>query len=245
MLFRTVYGPELPAIHALLVERGAVGRPDLNNMFVQGLVSGTEVANFEEALALLIDTGLVRWTGAEPHYLAGTPIADFRLSLLASLQRFSTNQDSSGHLLDPWFMGVLNECFVRPNRVFLNRLHSAFNSLELPVPCSEEKVNAWRRIMEYLGCGYRVLSGFMACYHPDLLMDICKRWGKHGPVEGLLQFAEGFIPVLTETGEMSKAVEWPLMELERRGHVSLSARGDYPGRSFMGPRRIKWITVEG
>jgi hypothetical protein len=240
MLFRTVYGPELPAVHAFLLDRGAASLDELHTWFIQGPVTTTEGTNLEEALAFLLSAGLLLRDHERTELFVAKATGNFQLSLLERLQAIYRNT-SDAHPLDTWFMGLLDHCFIRPNRPFLSDVHTAANALELPVPCSEEKINAWRRVMEFLGCGRRIHGGFLACYNESLVTTIIRRWDSEGPLEEWLRFAEAFIPAYTETGDLATALAWPLEQLEKSGEIALSARGDFAGRSFLADRRVKWL----
>lgn len=245
MLFRTVYGPELLAIHSFVSKRGAVTTADLQRWFVQQKVTATEGFNLGEAVAFLLDLRLLNRDHTEPRVLCADLVPDFYLGLLERLNAAREHPEVGAHPLDPWFLGILRHCFVRPNQTYVRRLHEAVNALELPVPCSEEKVNAWRRVLEYIGCGWRVGPDFFASYRPQLVEALLKRWGVEGPLEDFLHFAERYLPTLTGTGDMSDVISRPLQYLETHGRVRLSARGDFAGRAYLGERRVKWITIGG
>jgi hypothetical protein len=232
-------------LHEFAVEFGAVTRLELQRWFVPTKVTANEGANLEEAVAFLLTGGMLQADLENAGTLIALPASDFRLSLLQRFQRTARNGLADSHPLDPWYMGILDHCFIKPNRGYIPRLHGTVNSLELPVPCSEEKVNAWRRAMEYLGCGYRIQTGFLACYRPDLVLSILRRWRSEGPLEEWLRYAEDFVPVFTHTGDLANAMALPIEHLERSGCIRLAARGDLVGRGYLGERRIKWLTVEG
>lgn len=245
MLFRTVYGPELPALYHFVLNRGAVSITDLRRWFVQTNVISTESTNLDEAMAFLTACDLLEPSAEVPETLVPVPVIDFRLGLLQRLQQVQSETSPGRHPLDPWFMGVLDKCFIRRNVTYIANLHREANSLELPVPCSEEKINAWRRVMEFLGCGWRVHTGFTACYATDLVRCLLLGWEREGPLEEWLRHAETYLPVHTETAELSMAMALPLLELESSGLIRLTTRGDFAGRAYMGRRRVKWMLVEG
>lgn len=244
MLFRTVYGPELPSVHAFVVEHGAVTGNSLRYWFVQSRNVGAEGANLDDAVAFLLAGGLLqRDTERTDTYLA-LPVTDFRLGLLQRLTALCRLQKEQEHPLDSWYIGILEHCFVRPNHTYVAKLHAAINALELPVPCSEEKANAWRRVMEYLDCGRRVRSGFFACYGTDLVLSMIRGWRSEGPLEEFLDHAETYVPVRTATGDLADAMAFSLLHLERSRRICLLSRGDYAGRAYLGDRRAKWLRVE-
>lgn len=217
MLFRTVYGPELASIYAFVSKRGAVSKKALEHWFVQTEVQRAEVTNLEEAISFLVTLRLLLRHADEPEMLAATPVSDFRLGVLQRLYDAAESHSGVEHPLDPWFYRILSECFIRPNRAFIPQLHEAVNTLDIPVPCSEEKVTAWRRVMEYLGCGRRVGPGFVALYQPELLEAIMRKWKSEGALEEFLHFAEQYVPALTATGDMALSIAVPLQVLESRG----------------------------
>lgn len=245
MLFRTVFGPELSSILNYIQNAGAATQLDLTMWFLQSEPEGNDRTNLEEALAFLSDLGLLRPDREQLDLLVVEPGPFSHRVLLTHLQACYRVPRPDAHPLDPWFMGVLDHLFIRPDRTFIPRLHTAVNALPLPTACSEEKVNAWRRVMEALGCGWRAGSGFLACYRPELLMRLLEGWTNSGPLEEFLDHVEHSLPVRTATGGLATCFALPLLHLEERGTLRLTQRGDYAGRAFFGERRIKWITVEG
>jgi len=182
MLFRTVYGPELQSIYEFIMRKGTADHECLRRWFVQATVVGSEATNLDDGLAFLQDLGLISFDCGDFRPSSGVQPIDFRLAVLRNLQTISLENRES-HPLDPWFMRMLDSCFIKPDRIHIQGLHSQVNRLQLPVPCSEEKANAWRRVMEYLGCGRRTSNGFWACYRPDLVLRMIASWGREGPLE--------------------------------------------------------------
>lgn len=245
MLFRTVYGPELQAVYTFVTRRGVATTESLQRWFVQEQVTTTEGANLGEAMAFLLALKLLHRDHEQPETLFATPVPEFRLGVLERLNEVHEQPNEHTHELDPWFSGILRQCFVKPNHLYVQDLHRVVNAEKLPVPCSEEKVTAWRRVMEYLGCGRRMGPGFLATYRVELVKAILRRWAREGPLEDFLRFAERYIPTLTSTGDISEAISNPLLHLEALGHLKLSTRGDFAGRAYLGERRLKWISMGG
>lgn len=246
MLFRTVYGPELKAVYDFVRKHGAVRFPVLRDWMVQKPVHGAEGTNLEEAVSFLLDLGLLRKDHAETDVLTVEPARDLRLAILERLPREGLADPVARHPLDPWFRKLLAACFVLPNRPYVPQLHRVANDLPVPAPLSMEKVNAWRRVMEFLGCGLRVGDGgFLAHYRAELVAALLSGWRGEGPLEECLEFLDQYIPVLTSTGHMAESVAAPLRHLERCGRIQMLPRADFAGRAFLGDRRVKWIVIGG
>lgn len=246
VLFRTVYGPELQAVYDFVRKHGVVQLGLLFRWMVQQPVRGYEGTNLEEAISFLFDLGLLQRDHTRPDVLTAIPTRDLRLGILERLPVEGRPALRAQHPLDPWFRRLLAACFVLPNRPYVPRLHRTANELQLPAPLSEEKVNAWRRVMEFLGCGFRVGDGgFVACYSTELIASLLSGWRTEGPLEECLEYLEQYVPARTSSGDMAESVAAPLRELERRGWVRMVPRADFAGRAFLADRRVKWIMIGG
>ena len=112
---------------------------------------------------------------------------------------------------------------------------------------SQEKMQAWRRVMEFLGVGKRVGMGFYCSYSPTLLLEILN---SRGPQQSSLQsfFETGlvtFLPFETSSHGAAHAVLEPLRSLALAGKISLISRQDSPSKAYFGEQRIQYIDYLG
>lgn len=245
MLFRTVYGPELDSVFFWLQNNGPATIKQMLNIFganIEGQKKSSS-ANLEDALNFLEASGLIKKDNRG--YLTVQKFPDdlqFKLALLNQMRTLQVKRKSQ-NVLDPFFLGALDLLFIKPNVLFRSELHGSINSLELPVPCSEEKVNAWKRVLEYLGVGIRGYGGFLTLYNTELVMTIIEQWSEtSGPIQQLLEeHFDKYLPWKTHRGDVSSALSVPLEILEKRGSIKLQAKQDLPSKSYLGTRKVKWI----
>lgn len=246
MLFKTIYGPELKYIYEFIHTSGPVEKDALYRSFLP-IVNGElgSRANLDDAVTFLAATGMITRTEFGK-YVAKTPGNNFKLQLLLHLRSIQIGTQSPSHHMDPWYLGLIEKVFVFPNRLLTFRLHQMANSIDAPEVFSEEKVNAWRRVMEYLGLGGRIASGFMSCYKPWLVREIIHLWEEdEGPVQLLLEeHLSDFLPWQSEGGDVSQTLRIPLLILAKEGLISLEQKQDLPYKSYLGDMSVKWIRKE-
>jgi hypothetical protein len=242
LLFSTVYGPELESIYRYIEEFGSLNRNDIILAFT-GVDTGNKAspANVEDAISFLKSAGMIKIKSEK--YQANFKVidsVDFKMSLI----KLINNLDKSHSKLDKFYFKIVDLLFVKQNILFHNDLHKAVNSLELPFPCSEEKINAWRRVLEYLGLGTRGFAGMVIQYDCELVKRIIAKWDENeGPLQHFLhQVFNIYLPWSTYEGEISDALRLPLLRLVDQGAISLHTKQDLPLRSYFGRERIKWLT---
>ncbi len=242
MLFRTVYGPELESIYCYIEEFGPLCRSDVISAF-SGVDAGDKAssANIEDAISFLKSAGMIK-AKSEKYYAICkiTDSLDFKICLIKQIR----NLDKSQSKLDTYYFQILDLLFVKQNIIFHNDLHKTINSLDLPFPCSEEKINAWRRVLEYLGLGSRGFAGLAVQYDFEIVKRIITKWDEiEGPLQNFLEqcFAQ-YLPWSTYEGEISDILKLPLLKLVDQGAISLHTKQDLPCKSYFGQERIKWLT---
>lgn len=250
MLFRTVYGPELEAIYRFIAEaddrpsRQAIQNAFLPERFDNQAVSSQHV---EDALSFLESAGLVKYA-KRGGYHSLSPFTDesFRVKVLRHLRALELGRALPDHPLDPLFGLLLNELFIRPNQLFVTDVHREANNCRQVADAgglSREKVQAWKRVMEFLGVGQRVGGGFRCAYSPQLVLEIIDQWSE---TENTLQlfFEEHFgeaLPYQTWDGNLAHAIEAPLTYLHSLGCIALSPRQDSPSKPYFGERKFRYI----
>jgi hypothetical protein len=254
MLFLTVYGPELESlflyIHKLTYRNVAVSREQIYAVYLPHVSPGSkgQTKNIDDALHYLKATGLITgdkaYTSLLQKELFSLPFAALLLHQFKQLESFAFRLSTIDHL----YITMLEQVYINPDKVWVNDVHTAANQLDLARQVggvSQEKVNAWRRVMEFLGLGYRIGNGFYCLYQPELLYAIARRWAK---AEGTLQeffedHLQTWLPCLSARGEVARPVANALEHLAQDGKIRLSPKQDSPAKPYFGTHRLKGIEV--
>lgn len=247
MLFKTVYGPELECVYEYLKLYGPQDRGMLYRAFVPRV--GREMgprANLDDAIVFLTSAKMIVKNEVGV-FGAAVGVFNFRLQLLQNLRQIQLGSLESSHPMDPWYLGLVDMLFVRPGRTVAFALHKLANTLEVPEILSEEKVGAWRRVLEFIGLGSRLASGFLCSYQPELVLEVISQWEEEeGPIQSLLENHIGkFFPWEDEGGDVAPTLGVPLKMLARWGYINLGDRQDLPNRSYFGDEKIKWVRKGG
>jgi len=249
MLFRTVYGAELAAIYAF-IQRHALAQTAVSLSHIYDAFVATESAttlenhHIDDALSFLASALMIEFEEGVVKPLAET--ADFRLSLLRNLRRLEMGYATPLHPLDSYYMHILSEVFIQTGRQYVRDLHAEVNqlkSLETSGGVSREKIQAWKRVMTYLGIGHRAFNGFLCVYDPQLLLSLLKGWSTDwGTIQSLLEdHFERYLPTTTRSGEISASLAVPLQQLNAKGAIDLYPLQDSPSRAFFGALQYKGI----
>jgi hypothetical protein len=239
MLFETVYGPELERVHAtvrMLAGAGSVDRAAIFEYLVPRGAAGV-TKNVLDAISFLRSAGLL--SGHDTlHAIDARP---FRPVLLRQLRRIQT--DPSAPPLDRLYLQIVEDLFVRPNRVFRRDVHSAINTTGA-LPLTKERLAAWARVLEYFGLGTRIEGGYQCAYTPDLLREIFEAHAiDRSEIESALRdIVDLYLPTRTAQGDASHAVWIPLAFLAEMGEIRLHSLQDSPARRY-GAQAYTHMTV--
>lgn len=251
MLFRTVYGPELEAIYQLVLdstERG-IDRDGIIQMFLPLLDERPSTQSIDDAVHFLVASRMIR--SVEGYFLATTTdneTTSFRLLLLKRLRRLQEGHDSTLHSSDAIYLALLDRLFVLPNRRFVPALHVAANELDIVTAIgglNREKIQAWARVMAFLGLGKRVNGGFLFLPSPQLMVEILLSAQQN---KGILQsFVEEhlatYLPCVNQEYYLSTPFESALLYLYDRGMLSLYSLQDSPSRPYFGTARYRGYSL--
>lgn len=254
MLFLTVYGPELESLYFYVQKytslQGSVSREQIYSVYLPRTVpkQGGQTKNLEDAVnylkaARLID-GDKALSSTHLDAEAHIPFASLLLHQLRHLEQSSPQLPP----LDLLYITLLERLFIAPNRMWISDLHAVTNQLELAQQVggiSQEKIGAWKRVMEYLGVGYRMGGGFYCLYRPELLEAIIQQWDLS---EGTLQefferHLQSWIPALTSRGDAALSVTHGLEWLAQSGKIRFVAKQDSPSRPYFGARSLRGIAL--
>jgi hypothetical protein len=254
MLFLTVYGPELESlflyIHKFTCKHGKVSREQLYSAYLPHMfpVSKGQTKNIEDALNYLKTARLIEGDSAYRSSLqdidGALPFAALLLRQFRQLERVSLSLSP----IDRLYITLLEQMYVSPNHLWISDVHAAANQLELAQQIggiSQEKIGAWKRVMEFLRLGYRVGSGFYCLYQPELIETLARRWDK--TEDTLQEFLEGYlqswIPCLSARGEVALPVAHALDQLAQSKRIRLSPKQDSPSKPYFGTRYLRGIEI--
>lgn len=243
MLFKTVYGPELQTIAEYIATKPSVTKEKIIHTFVPSINGNLgNTTNLEDALAFLTSAHIIdkNANGTYENQCMNTP---FHARLLACLRQIQQDSSLRVHPADGWYYEIIDRLFVQPDEVLQFGLHKKINALISTEQFSEERINAWKRVLEFAGVGRRIYSGFLCNYHPKRIQEIITLWTEtEGPLQLFLEkHFDTFLPWKTKNAEMSRALSIPLEYLHTQGILTLSLKQDLPHRSYIKHNRSNWI----
>ena len=255
MLFRLVYGPELEAIFKYIQKQNQQqvfpDKEEIYSAFVPSLSKDQPLVsqNLEDALSFLSSAHLIVFeNGWKIISQELSSVIPFQLHVLMQLSRISHGQLDKIHILDPVYWMMISELFVIPDKTFINNLHQEANRLNFIRSnggITKEKVQSWKRVMEYLGVGVRVQNGFLCTYSPRLISQILTLWNKDSGT--LQEFIDDhfsrFLPISTHSGEIAKSASTPLLWLQQQGQLELFPLQDSPTRFYFSDKKIRGIKL--
>jgi hypothetical protein len=245
MLFQTVYGKELEEIFNFIKSREeneqSTTTEDIANSFTYGNINKSikDALDFLKSAYLLYNRGDFFYTNSEFDF--------FSLSLLYKLNFIKKEILKPRHNLDPYYLLVLEHIFIDRDMLFIADLvtevnkNSKFKNLCL----NDEKLGAWKRVMEFLGVGRRGMGGFLVHYSLDLVEKILLLWNlRRGTAKEFFEdHIVNFLPCFHKQGDLSRAIKYPLSILEKEGKIAFSYKQDLPTKSYWDDRKINYIEV--
>lgn len=252
MLFRTIYGPEIVSIYRFFeLADSPLSRQTLYEAFMP-TYTGEEILstqNVDDAIAFLLSASIIHEDGTF-YCLSSTSSLSPRLRILRQMTRLMRGEIRAIHPVDPLYMYILDEIFIRPDRLFALKMHTEANKLQRVKDVgglSKEKVQSWKRFLAFLGVGRRVGGGFQCIYAPDLVQEILYCWPERtGSLQSFFEtHLSAFLPVSTKGGGISSAVSDPLRFLATREEILLESRQDSPSKAYFGEQKFQYITCRG
>lgn len=251
MLFRTVYGPELKSLYQYICNSAEpLSRQQIIRVFIPVAKDGENSPspqNAEDALSFLVSSHLIE---DRDGFFVGNRINNpFSLALLENLRAIEHGTLQSNHPLDPQYSALLHHLFISPDLLYSDNLHGRANSIadiKKLGGISKEKIQAWKRVMEYLGLGYRINRGFMCTIDPDLLMTIIHTLPE--PQTTLQRFFEDtlnrYLPYLNSSGDVAQAIRQSLLYLAESRQIELSPLQDSPHKAYFQPSNLRQLKRE-
>lgn len=254
MLFLTVYGPELESIFTFIYKSTRmqieVTREQIYEAYLpqSSKPSKGQTKNIEDALGFLKAAHLIQGDKLYSSCISETEaMLPFPVLLL---RQFRLLEQISLQLspLDLLYIRMLDCLFISPNQMWVSDLHTAVNQLDLAQQVggvSQEKVGAWKRVMEFLGVGYRISNGFYCLYQPELINVIARQWTEtEGDLQDFIErHLQQWIPCLTARSEIAFSTSYTLEHLVKNGSLSLFTKQDSPSRPYFGNRHLRGIKL--
>jgi hypothetical protein len=242
-LFQICYGPEILAINNTIYSEPGVTRKEIIENYQ--INHGNDISSLVDAvLNFLLNLELIKFDQEKGLW----PESDYsleKLDYIVRLNKIKNNlSDISDHNLV--FSRIYYDSFVIPNQLFVKDLYYVTNLNYEKVVISHEKINAWKRIMEYLGLGFRMYGGFYALPQPTLMKDIVNRIGSwEGPLQQYFEKQiHKYIPC-NHNGSLFRGVVFSILNLNDYENVTLSKKQDLPFSSFGDNYEFNWIKVKG
>lgn len=241
-LFQMCYGPEIHSIFWTIQRQPKISVGELVNKF--SYQSGGDITSLIDAVikflfeleVLQIDQNKRIWT--EESDLDTVTIFK-RLNMIAE-----KNDTSNPNFV---FTMMFYELFVKTGDLYIKDLHFETNKTFAKASISQEKINAWKRMMEYFGLGYRYYNGgFYALPQLKLmknLVDNIKNW--EGPLQIFFEkHIHSIIPCIYN-GNVFNGFIYGILNLNEMNLVKLSRKQDLPFLSYGDRKEWNWISIGG
>jgi hypothetical protein len=239
MLFQMCYGPEIKtvfdciqrephqSVESLKIKFQYQTEGDISSL-IDGVLIFLKELEFIEQKKGLYTTIQSQWNTIEV------------FKKIKNIQQ-TTPEDTLNYV----FSSIYDQLFVKPDKLFMVNIHYHINNKYEKTLVGQEKINAWKRIMECFGLGRRVYSGFYALPQIHLLKLLLSHIG---PWEGPLhQFCEEkvdkILPCITSEGNIYSGLLYGLAFLNENRHIEISNKQDLPYKSYGYDRSWNWIHV--
>lgn len=241
MLFQMCYGPEIRTIFECINRGNASSSIELKSI-MQYQDNGDISSLIDGVIVFLKDIGFIE----QKDQMLVPLIPEWSpLQVLKKLKELSSISD--GDSLNYIFTNIHDRLFVKPNRMFLVNIHYHVNSCFPKTMVGHEKINAWKRVMEYMGVGRRVYSGFYALPQLELIKEILREVGTWEG--GLHPFCEKYIdpvfPCITSDSKVYNGILFALVALSETGFLKITHKQDLPYKSYGPNFEWNWIEIGG
>ncbi|MBO9128585.1 hypothetical protein [Bacillus sp. 165] len=240
MLFQMCYGPELEAIHMVVCRQPGITMIELTDLF-QYNPDGDITSLIEGAITFLKE---VDFLAVEEKRIYPRQNGWDVITLLKRLNEIMKNEKEPS--FNYLFSTMYYELFIKPDRLYVQDIYYETNAVFVSQPVGQEKVNAWKRIMEFLGLGYRAYGGFYALPHPTLLLKIiASQKGWEGPAQIFCQEHVSTIIPCEYKGKVYQGILHGLQGLHSNGIIKLQYKQDLPYVHYDGMHgRWNWLQIK-
>jgi hypothetical protein len=238
LLFQMCYGPEIPAIYSFLHRSPGCTKEQLRQQF-QFQETGDITSLLEAVIVFLEELNFITRQSGTFETLENNWDD---LVLLNRIHSLVNTEDCYSYNFV--FASLYHHLFVQSGRLFLQDVHFTSNQLFPKTPLSREKVNAWKRMMEAFGLGYRVHSGFYALPQQRLIVQILAKCGYYdGPLHAFCEtHVNPYIPCL-HNGRVYDGIMFGLAHAHSKNRILLSQKQDLPSPSYGPEKQWNWITI--
>ncbi|MCS0671609.1 hypothetical protein [Cytobacillus firmus] len=242
-LFQICYGPEITSIMKTIQKHPGISKADLIQKFQydnQGDISSL----VEATLNFLLNLNFIKTSNKKEF----VPIFNEEIKEISFLKRLKEITDKADDADDPnvIFSTLYLKLFIISNELYLKDLYYEANLLFEKMAISQEKINAWKRIMEYFGLGYRVYGGFYALPKLKIIEDIIEEIGEwEGPLQ--VFFEEKINPIIpcVYNRNVFKGMIYVFLNLHEQEIIKLSKMQDLPHTSFGEKNEWNWVKIGG
>lgn len=242
-LFQICYGPEIGAILQTVQRYPGISREALITKY-QYQPEGDISSLMDAALIFLINLNYIEIDSLKNVW----PLKETEVKIINYHERLKEIAEETSNPADPnyVFSNMYYQLFVVPNQLYVKDIHYEANLKFEKLAISQEKVNAWKRIMEYFGLGYRVYGGFYALPHIHLMEMSVKKIGEwEGPLQVLFEKKlDPFIPCVYK-GTVFNGMIYSILNLGKGNTLKLSKKQDLPYQSFGEQKQWNWVKLGG
>lgn len=241
-LFQICYGPEIESIFNVIKKYPGISISGLVEKF-QYSDQGDISSLVDAVLNFLINLNFIKIDENKKIYPTNKHIS--KLNIIKRLSEIAreTNDPSNPNYV---FSSIYYQIFVTQNQLFVKDLYYQTNLEFEKCLVSQEKINAWKRMMQFFGLGYRVYGGFYALPHNELMTEMLKEnenW--EGPIQIFLEnHIDPYIPCIYN-GNAYLGVVFSLLNLGNNGYISLSKKQDLPYHSYGEKKEWNWMRIGG
>jgi hypothetical protein len=242
-LFQMCYGPEIHSIFWTIQRNPEIGMDELVRKF-QYLPEGNITSLVDAVIKFLLELEVIQIDHAKKLWTKETD-----LGMMDIFNRFNKIAEKYNDPINPNFVftTMFYELFVKTGNLYIKDLHFETNKIFTKVSVSQEKINAWKRMMEYFGLGYRYYNGgFYALPQLKLmrnLVNYTRNW--EGPLQ--IFFENHINPIIPciYNGNVFNGFVYGVLNLHEMGSVKLSRKQDLPFLSYGDKKEWNWISIGG
>ena len=242
-LFQICYGPEIHSIFLTVQRYPKISIDELVNKF-QYHPEGNITSLVDAVIKFLLELEVINVDSTKQ-----IQTTEENLDIVTIFKRFNRITDKYNDSTNPnlVFTTMFYELFVKTGDLYIKDLHFETNKAFTKVSISQEKINAWRRMMEYFGLGYRYYNGgFYALPQLKLMKNLINDIGKwEGPLQIFFEnYINPIIPCIYD-GNVFNGFVYGVLNINEIGLVTLSRKQDLPFISYGDKKQWNWISIGG
>jgi len=246
MLFKTVYGSELDSLYFFIQNHEPIKEKDIfdfNLSFKNNELSSS--ANISDALAFLQTSKLIFKDKTGWRIIKKLHSENFKINIIKNIRRISLDSIITNEKLDSYYFKIIEDLFIKNDIQFLSNVYEDVNNT-YSISFSKEKINSWKRVLEFLEVARRGYGGILLIYNPYLILKIIDEYNWDSNNEGSLQIFlqkhfNYYLPWENKNNEISITLINSLKYLEEKKYINLITKQDLPFKSYFYSRQINWL----